>query len=41
MRQGPLGSLSEGHKVLPHSIERQLGLKIRPRTAPEENLLRN
>ena len=30
----PLGSLSEGRKVLPHSIERQRRLKIHPSTAP-------
>ena len=32
-----MGSLSEDRKALPHSMERQLGLKTHPRTAPEGN----
>ena len=30
---GREGLFSEGHKALPHSIERQLGLKIYPSAA--------
>jgi len=33
---GPLGSLSEGRKVLPHSMERQRTPEIQHRTAPED-----